>query len=1233
MAFTFNEKLESLKTDRTNALNQKVNAQLTKEEAFSEDSFNSEYLFGDGTFIGVNDLIYKYLYEKQLENGNTYTTPQLSNWNKTTWDVEIDNSLSQSGGDYYPGGITQQDIDASTAWLNSNGETVAATTGIINGGEIQSLLNAIGSNATDASNGRTSAYIYLSEAEAITAGQQRAAADAGTGIRGKRTQNADGNDGSPEIIAEESSPGSGSWRYVVGANGIDYPNYFNEPERSNLLNAITTLINTINLTSTYRTHLIDIYNNVSDIKNGTNTLFSESSMDADTDDDTTALQTLFNNFDTYIGTNTDVVTDNTLYGYYNYFSQFTAANDISGQAGYVQADFNTYLTSLETLTNTIDTTITNRYNSIDTLLGSNYSTAVTDFTKLKKWRYFWINQRLDRPNGARVTYIAMDDAIANAEEAIAEADEGLAVVLGSDSVAHSEYIPTPRILAAYYNPLIEKQTGIEKQKRMGVVWQGQQHATTYEIYRREISNVSLTNNTWSDVPYDTLTLPGDVDPDTGFLKIEYQDTNIDKNTTYAYKVRIFDNTHDTFNSASLESKVFNEPGISFTEILNGQIDFGFDHGLKKRQFVLIKMDEPDITIDGFIIIAAADETTITFSEDFNNAGSGTIYTAPSVASSKAPPRTIPAPGGATQPATPIGAYTAIYVAHEWSGTKLRVLDPDQQWGPFVNLQGPVGPPGPQGAGSSLEWDKDTPYLVNDIVSYEGVFYKAQQENTGFNPSLSPSYWKRITEITEFINDITFAGNVLIQGTLVVEDEASFKDLSGTAFLSQFSTFQDALDYLHNTYDGGTLYVDVDNFDIGAEITTNGQEVQLYSNISIEGFKGRQTTITSSNTTYLHFSGIDVGNIQFKNIRLVGPGIASPAGGGIWIHRSANSNIPHIYMENVNIEDVAGNALAIQTPILSSFINVKILNFAGHGFDMYGAGTSTNFRDCYAITGTGSGFYLQGMTYCSLEGCASEATGASYKLDNSHNISLISCGSEATVDRTSSGNDPGYSFYISGDANTLSSCYSISSAGNAIQFASGNFLSINSVRTLSTGGTYSIDNSSAGTTTIIESYFDKTQNFNSSTKIISGNTFRTTGELNLQDTRLSVPLSDGSNNSFSGSATSIIGAINEAFNQASSTQTTTTNINAAATNVIYSTALTNKAIKVVLYITGTSVYEVQEILLLNYNDTTVLYSQYSDIGDTINFNFSPAVNGANIELSITNNESFTITTKVIASVIS
>lgn len=175
------------------------------------------------------------------------------------------------------------------------------------------------------------------------------------------------------------------------------------------------------------------------------------------------------------------------------------------------------------------------------------------------------------------------------------------------------------------------------------------------------------------------------------------------------------------------------------------------------------------------------------------------------------------------------------------------------------------------------------------------------------------------------------------------------------------------------------------------------------------------------------SGSDISNVVIEDLCLSGSGINGASSIGIRFTLSALTNTQHVVLRNLFVNDQAGNGISLSTPILTTLQNVKVRYVAGDGFSVSN-GTSTNFYDCFAVTGLGAGFKLDTMTYCSLVGCAAEVFGISYLFNNCSALSVVSCGSEDPIDRSSTNSGyTGISFRNSEVSSTsrvsLYSCYS------------------------------------------------------------------------------------------------------------------------------------------------------------------------------------------------------------------
>lgn len=609
---TFAEKVEQLREKRSIALSSRVNITIAEIEEQEHDDFDNKYLWGEGSDIGIQDLIKLYYQERNLERGRNYTSPSIANYTKGFWDNRLSQALDIYGdgatGFYPPDGvgIAAETMNYNTPWLNNNDDDGVTNVGIEY--LISTIDAAIGEDAFDADNNRTDGVDYGSLLAAATAGAARALADGGSGLRGRRTENS-------EVSPWGASP---PFQYMVGTGGVDDSTYHDNPEKQALLDAIDALIAEINSASFYQVKLTEIYDEIDDIKTGTNTLFDETNMKADVDDDRSAITTLKSNLDTWVGDSGDAVGAGTLWGYRNWF-----AGAVGGSGSY-----NTYLTALETLAvTTIGGAINTRFNNVNTLLGD----GAPVFTKIKKWRSFWIGTRILKPDASLITLEALQFASGNSFENLKIVDDQLVILFGSD---YEKYVPTPEMITSFPKHKRDEETSVITKYRIGIAYIGQAHATEYLIFRRELSAVSIDNTDWGDAIYATFTT---VNPNTGLIKNVFvdEDVNLDAGQSYCYRVRTRDtqitSPHDNYlgqQTGSVESKIYEDTEEkTFTSITNSKIDLGADHGISSGKYVAIKDTSSS---DGFYLVTKVNEEIITVSPVIASAGAGKLYPANSV---------------------------------------------------------------------------------------------------------------------------------------------------------------------------------------------------------------------------------------------------------------------------------------------------------------------------------------------------------------------------------------------------------------------------------------------------------------------------------------------------------------------------------------------------------------------------------------------------------------------------
>lgn len=206
-----------------------------------------------------------------------------------------------------------------------------------------------------------------------------------------------------------------------------------------------------------------------------------------------------------------------------------------------------------------------------------------------------------------------------------------------------------------------------------------------------------------------------------------------------------------------------------------------------------------------------------------------------------------------------------------------------------------------------------------------------------------------------------------------------------------------------------------------------KKLNVYKGTTLQGESQNSTWIVQSGTDF-HIASKDACFLTIKDLTFEGPGMDSVGGGGIDLRKDKEANLQGLTFENVTVQHCAiVYGIGIDTPITTTFTNVRIMGCVGNGFSLWGSGTSVTFNTCYAITCTQAGFCLNQLNYSSLIGCAAEVCGIDYYLTNNcNNVSLISCGSEDAIKRKSvDGVDYlGVDYQIEGGTgNTLVSCYS------------------------------------------------------------------------------------------------------------------------------------------------------------------------------------------------------------------
>jgi hypothetical protein len=556
---TYEEKVEKLLGERQNALVARRGIDTAEVEATDEKNFNDLYLFGDGTNEGLLDIFSLWFSKLYDLHGRTtaYPVMHLNDKNRTAWEAQFALAVRPQGdsanGFYPPDGnnIGARDLNTGSAWFLNNGDGGQTTGGLINSAWA-SLASAI-----DSLQAKRLEDVLLDEPNPLYPGT-----DPETG------------DPYPEFITD----------------GLpDYPDWFNNPHRANLLSTLTDVIDTLNSIKTHSTSVIRPI--ILKIEDGTNTLFSGIGMDTDLNFSTADL-------DAFVSALTSRVS--TLTGYYDYFNGFSASNDISGQAGYVRATFDGNLVALENYKSTLDTTINVRVAEYNTALGNGSISS-----GLRKWAYFWIAQNINKPVSPYVTLGGLATARTDAEKKMLQTKETLDILFNDPT----QYLPTPNILAVYHEDIYDDLKQLVE-RRVTVLWIGSPANNKYQLYKADISALSTLTGL-SPVAYQWITT---LNADSGMITSTYYDTPITPNASYVYQVRAYDSTEgtaspldrlDSFNSSS--NVMDNLETLPTGTITSGLVTFISDHLLEKGNLIYLS---DGTNFDTFYVLAVVDNTSI-----------------------------------------------------------------------------------------------------------------------------------------------------------------------------------------------------------------------------------------------------------------------------------------------------------------------------------------------------------------------------------------------------------------------------------------------------------------------------------------------------------------------------------------------------------------------------------------------------------------------------------------------
>jgi hypothetical protein len=229
-------------------------------------------------------------------------------------------------------------------------------------------------------------------------------------------------------------------------------------------------------------------------------------------------------------------------------------------------------------------------------------------------------------------------------------------------------------------------------------------------------------------------------------------------------------------------------------------------------------------------------------------------------------------------------------------------------------------------------------------------------------------------------------------------------------------------------------------------------LEMFSGTVLTGASQTSSIIKQASTAgpLLHASGQRY--MTISDLQLQGPNAGT--GQGISFDGSTGA-AAGLEIRNVFVVNFGGDAVYLNTAITSAFTNVRCqAKSGGYAFHAV-SGTSLVFNACYANGSFKTGYYLDGVHYSSLAGCAADSTNQAYYLNNCEDITLTGCGCESNT--VGAGQFGGYGFVVNGGrGNSLNGCRVLATPSRAF-WATGN-----SVRTTFTSCT-EIDAAATATT--------------------------------------------------------------------------------------------------------------------------------------------------------------------------
>lgn len=279
---------------------------------------------------------------------------------------------------------------------------------------------------------------------------------------------------------------------------------------------------------------------------------------------------------------------------------------------------------------------------------------------------------------------------------------------------------------------------------------------------------------------------------------------------------------------------------------------------------------------------------------------------------------------------------------------------------------------------------------------------------------------------------TMTGTLVVPGgTVVPSDWLNVKvyGATGNGTTDDTSAIQATINALPSG--GGIVYLPRGTYRITSALT-------IVSDVFLRGAGANATIIKQTSTTAHGIYALTARRMSFEDLQLLGPGKGTGTGTGIYLD-TGGSAVAQCQFNNVFIQQFGVDGMYISTPIATVLSNVRSQNHGRHGFNFFN-GTSLQLNACYAAGVSAAGFYFDTMTYCALNGCASDSNGTGYWAHAGGNIAFVGCGCEVPLNNSAT--YAGYSYVAHGGTQmAFYDCYATGSPSIAYWFTNGTTLGL------------------------------------------------------------------------------------------------------------------------------------------------------------------------------------------------